>query len=321
MQDNIDYNALFGVEVEEDGENAQDIAEPAENDADRTEPEEGDNTQDTAEPAPESEEDAEEEADAYSGTDAEENGTKEEAPAKNEQPPEERAKYAAARRKAEQERDAAIARQKADYERQMNELIAGMGLTNPETGNVIKTKVEYDQYKTALAATKRQAFLRRTGIAEDELNAFIEGTPEVVEAKEAMLRIREQEQKTRLDNLRREIERDVEEIGKIDADVKSLENIRAAENWPDIEQRLRRGYSLLDAYKLANMDRLGEKKAAAERQRAINASAQKQHMQRTEQRGSGAVAVPADVKAAYRTFNPGATDAEIAAHYAKYAKR
>ena len=47
----------------------------------------------------------------------------------------------------------------------------------------------------------------------------------------------------------------------------------------------------------------------------------KQHMGQTKERGAGAVSVPAEVKEMYRALNPGATDAEIQAHYNRSHKK
>jgi hypothetical protein len=78
---------------------------------------------------------------------------------------------------------------------------------------------------------------------------------------------------------------------------------------------VKRGNTLADAYRLANFEALTSSTAAATRQAAINSMQGKQHMGQTKERGTGAVSVPADVKEMYRALNPGATDAEIQAHY------
>jgi len=84
---------------------------------------------------------------------------------------------------------------------------------------------------------------------------------------------------------------------------------------------VKKGNNLVDAFKLANYDTLTSSTAAASRQAAINAAQSKQHLSQTTTRGAGAVSVPADVKEAYRAFNPNATDAEIQQHYNKYVKK
>ena len=83
---------------------------------------------------------------------------------------------------------------------------------------------------------------------------------------------------------------------------------------------MKKGNSLLDAFKLANFETLSQGAAARARQAAINAAQSKQHLAQTQTRGKGAVTVPSDVRELYRTMNPGVTDAEIQAHYSRTHK-
>ena len=83
---------------------------------------------------------------------------------------------------------------------------------------------------------------------------------------------------------------------------------------------VKRGYSISDAYRLANYDALTQRAAEASRQAAISKAKSKEHLTATTQRGAGAVSVPDDVKAEYLAFNPDATEAEIQKHYQKYMK-
>ena len=84
---------------------------------------------------------------------------------------------------------------------------------------------------------------------------------------------------------------------------------------------VKKGYDLLDAYKLANFDAVQKATADSTRQAAMNAAAGKSHMSTTTARGAGAVSVPSDVADIYRVFESDVTDAEIQRHYAKYAKK
>ncbi len=226
--------------------------------------------------------------------------TEEKTEERAEQPPEERTKYAAARRRAERERDVMLAREREHHVHQMDELIAGLGIVDPQTGDPVETKAAYDAY---LASRSLRG-------GEDEGKKVQEAVPEDFQRRLA-----------RAIQARSEIERDMAEISRLEGAPQTLTALHVSPNWPEIDARLRRGYSLLDAYRLVNMDSMNERRTAAARQRAINAMMQKQHMQRTEQRGSGAMAVPADVKAAYRAINPGASDGEIARHYARYKQK
>ncbi len=252
------------------------------------------------------------------GSAAEHDGGAEETskPWKNEK----NAQFAAARRKAERERDIEVERLRADYARREQELIAGMGITNPETGAPIRTREEYNAAVESMRKTKTAELARRAGMAEEEFSRLVEMSPAVREANEMKRQAQLAEQAARTERIKQELREEVAEIAKLDPSIKSVEDLRAAENWPQIEEKLRRGYGLLDAYRLINMDAIGERRAQAARQQAMNAATQKQHMQRSEQQGVGSVTVPNHVREMYRRLNPKATDAEIERHYAKYEK-
>jgi hypothetical protein len=245
-------------------------------------------------------------------------GEKESAPAeqtavKEEQSSEENAKYAAARRKAEQERDAGIAQAQAAAQRQLDEAIAAMGQTDPYTGQPIRTKAEWDAWKTREAQEKKKEVADASGMNEAEFDAFVQNLPSVRDYRRAAEEARQQKQKMILDE-------QITAIGKLDPSVKTVEDLVKRPEYKQVYDYVKKGISIVDAFKLANYDTLTQSAAAASRQAAINAANSKEHMAPTQTRGSGAVTVPADVKEQYKLFNPTATDAEIQAHYARFHK-
>ena len=92
------------------------------------------------------------------------------------------------------------------------------------------------------------------------------------------------------------------------------------ETYPKLYEMVKKGYSIVDAYKLANYDTLTTKAAAASRQAAVNAVQSKQHLSKTKPRGDGSVSVPDSVLEEYRVLNPGATKEDIQKHYQRYIK-
>ncbi|MBO7377124.1 MAG: hypothetical protein J6V01_08510, partial [Clostridia bacterium] len=101
---------------------------------------EGAEEQETAEPAEEEENDI----------GAEEQEVAEPAEEEAEQSAEENARYAAARRKAEAERDAAIAEAQAEMENR----IVSMGIVNPYTGEPVEDMEGFERYTAALVEDK-----------------------------------------------------------------------------------------------------------------------------------------------------------------------
>lgn len=307
MED-IDYGALFGIE--ESGAEETEPAEPSE-DANT----EGEKEQEVAEPA---EEKAENEAESSDEDAAPAEHTDPDEP---EQTPEERSRFAAARRKAEAERDAAIEKAKAEAQRTIDEAFANCGLTNPYTKQPITSKAEYDAYRARFEAEKKAQILKKSGMTDEEFNRFVESLPEVQQAKQAKEQAEAAALQAREQQAKLKIEEQLKEISALDPSVKELGDLAKMENYPQFYELVRRGNSLTDAFKLANYDMLTKNAAAASKQAALNAAKGKEHLSQTTARGAGAATVPADVKEAYRAFNPNATDAEIQQHYNKYLKK
>lgn len=316
--DDIDYGALFGIDAE-----GAEVTEPAEPSGDTTA--QGENEQEPAEPAAVEEQieetNAEGAEDGGQGT----GGDSPEGQADGQkQTPEQNAKFAAARRKAEAERDAAIAKArqdaKAEAQRTIDEAFRTSGLTNPYTKKPITSKAEYDEYRVRLEADRKARLLKKSGMSDEEFQQFVQGLPEVKQAKEAQAAAETAARQAREQQAKLKVEEQLKEISALDPTIQELKDLAKMETYPKFYELVKRGNTLTDAFKLANYEALTGRAAAASRQAAINSAQGKQHLSPTTQRGAGAVSVPADVKAEYLAFNPDATDAEIQQHYNRYVK-
>lgn len=303
----IDYGAVFDVEVPETTTGAEEteIAAPSEETGTTTAAAQGEEEQEAAAPAVEETEECEQ--------------PQTEVP--EQEPKTDRdAQFAAARRKAEAERDAAIARAKEDAQKQVDEFFKTSGLMNPYTGRPITTRAEYEAYRERFEADQKAKLMEKAGITQEEFQAFVQGLPEVraarqakAEAEAAARQAREQEAKARVDEQLRQIQ-------AIDPTVKELGDLAKLDTYPKLYDMVKRGYSILDAYRLANYDTLTQRAAEASRKAAINSVQSKQHLKATESRGGGAIPVPDSVLEEYRVLNPGATKEEIQKHYQSYMK-
>lgn len=293
----IDYGGVF--EVETAGENVTESAEPS----DTTETTAGEEAQEPAAPA--------------AGEETQEETPKEE-PKKTEQD----AKFAAARRKAERDAEIAKIRQEAQEEanQKFEQFFANSGLVNPYTRQPIRSKAEYDAYRVQYEAEQKASLLKKSGMSDAEFQAFVSGLPEVREAKEAKAQAEAAARAAREEQAKLKVTEQLKEIQALDPSIKELKDLAKLETYPQLYDMVKRGYSISDAYRLANYDALTQKAAEASRQAAMNAAKSKEHLNPTVQRGAGAVTVPEDVKAEYLAFNPGATEAEIQKHYQKYMK-
>ncbi len=281
MDKSIDYGALFGpegTETEGAGENERTAAESAV-------------TEDTT--AEGTEEETEEETADASG-DAGEGGQSTGGKA---QTPEENSRYAAARRKAEAERDLAVQKAReetrAEIKRELEESLRALGLKNPSA-----------KEPAAAMLAERAERPEQAKLAEQAEQAERAKLAQRAMAERAMA----------------EIERQIGEIRELDPSITSLADLKKMDSYGRFYELVKRGNTLTDAFKLVNMDRLTAKAGEAAKQAALNQVASKAHLDRTVTRGAGSVAVPADVIAEYRAFNPDAADAEIRAHWAKYKK-
>lgn len=292
--DEINYGELFGVDM---SENTQEVAEPVE-------PEEtqGENEQEVAEPV-EAEQTTEE---------------------KRVQSKEDNARFAAARRAAEAERDAAIRKAQEDAklsaQKTIDEAFKNSGLINPYTQKQITSKAEYDAYKTQYEAEKRENILKQTGMSDKEFSDYVNDLPEVRAAKEATERARAAEKSAREAEAKADIDAQIKRIGQIDPSIKSLEDITKADNYSVIYGYVKKGNTIEDAFKLANYDKLVENQAKAAKQAALNLASSKEHLQSTKAVGKGSKSVPKDEMKMFKLFNPNASDKEIQEYFNRYDK-
>lgn len=281
----IDYNAVFGIE----GEEVQEAADPA------TEDNVGANEQEAAEPAGESQDGAEDEQKPSDES------------SHHVQTDEENARYAAMRRKAE-----------ADAEKRMNaeldKSIASLGLTDPYTNKPITNHAEMQAYRQRFVEEQRKEMQEKAGMSPEDYKRFVDSLPEVQAGKAAQQKVMDLEIRAKIDSQMREIQ-------MISPEIKSMEDLSKLDNFDKLYDMVGKGYELADAYKVLNYDRLTAKAAEAAKQQALNSIGGKNHLQPVTPRGQGAVPVPADVAAEYRALMPEATDAEIQAHYNKYARK
>ena len=307
MGDQVDYNALFELGdtgTESAGENEQQAAEAAESAETTEEVEETGTEEDAGEGAQE---------------------TKEGTEGKPAQSADENSKYAAARRKAEAERDLAVQKAReetrAEMQAELTETIKSLGLQNPYTKQPIVDKAGLDAYKQQLDIDRKAKFAKKAGMTDEEFNSFVSDLPEVKEARAKAQQAEEAQKAIRAEQAKAEIERQMEEIRELDPSIQTLDDLRKMENYDRFYDLVKRGNTLTDAFRLATLDRTTSTTAERAKQAALNQVASKAHLERTSTRGAGSVTVPADVVAEYRAFNPDATDAEIRAHWAKYSKK
>lgn len=164
---------------------------------------------------------------------------------------------AAARRKAEAEMKA----RDAEYARRFGHL------TNPKTGEPIRSERDYLAALDAQEEMKAKEQLKQNGIDPGVLDQFIANNPAVRQAQAVMAQAQQQATIG-------QINADVAELGKLDPSIVSLETVP-----PDvIRMSMERQMSLVDAYKIVNFGQVNSSQQAAIQQAAINQAKGKSHL-------------------------------------------
>ena len=215
-----------------------------------------------------------------------------------------------------EDRNAAFARVRREAEAKANRRMSALdaevaerfkGLSNPITGQPITSAREYFDALDAQEKLATQKKLADNGIDPELIDKAVNNSPAV---KAATLVLQEQ----RLKEVQTYLEKQVEEIGRLDPDIKSAKDIESSERYPEILRYVNENHlSVVDAYKLTYADKLNERKTAAVKQQAINNAKSQQHLTATEGnvKGSDLKEVPSAIVEQWRIWFPDKTDAQI----------
>lgn len=268
------------VETTEAGANEQEVAETASIGPDET----GENEPETAEPAAE-------------GQSVEDN-----------------ARFAAARRRAE-----AQFNQRIELERQAarDEMIRQMydGQLDPYTNRPISSEADLRAYQQAYQREQEQLTrnqMQQAGLDPDILDRMIENNPKVKRAEQLTAQFEAAEGERKMNEA-------IKEISHLDPSVTDVAALANHPNAPVFNEYVNRGYSLVDAFRLANFDTLTGKKAAAAKQQAMNNVNGKSHLTTTAGNAGGddVVIDPQEMQMMKHAF-PDLTHAQLVAKFKKY---
>lgn len=268
------------VETTEAGANEQEVAETASIGPEET----GENEPETAEPAAE-------------GQSVEDN-----------------ARFAAARRRAE-----AQFNQRIELERQAarDEMIRQMydGQLDPYTNRPISSEADLRAYQQAYQREQEQLTrnqMQQAGLDPDILDRMIENNPKVKRAEQLTAQFEAAEGERKMNEA-------IKEISHLDPSITDVAALANHPNAPVFNEYVNRGYSLVDAFRLANFDTLTGKKAAAAKQQAMNNVNGKSHLTTTAGNAGGddVVIDPQEMQMMKHAF-PNLTHAQLVAKFKKY---
>lgn len=235
----------------------------------------------------------------------EDGGANEPEPAKPAQSDEDNAKYAEARRKAEEE--AKMKREAMDQ--RFREQFSGY--TNPLTGKPIDGVESYLEALEAQKQYQMQEELRQKGVDPELINQAIQNSPLIKQAEELLNKQREAEQQ-------KMIEAELQEIYALDPTIKNPDDLIKMDNFEQFRGYVQKGYSFADSFKLANFAKLQQVNTDAAKQAAINQARSISHMESTsgvaEQRND-LIPIPENVLGKWKESYPNMTLAELTAKY------
>ncbi len=199
------------------------------------------------------------------------------------------------------------------HKEELEAIFAGAGLVDRYHDNKPVTNMEeFKAWQEAQKTERLNRELKEGRLTPETLQDAIENSPTV-----QGLREKPAEQKPDMEKI---IRHELEEIKKLDPSISSINDITNLPTGKEFRDLVNRGnISFLEAFKIANFERIQTIRAAAQRQAAKNAES-KSHMKGiTASAKDGAEVSDREMKI-YKTMCPWMSDDEIRADFAKRTK-
>ena len=211
----------------------------------------------------------------------------------------------------QQEREKINAETKSFFERAQ--------IKNSYNGQPITNMDEFMAWNEQHRKEQLAAGLKSGKLSEETLNEAISQHPVVQKAQELIDRSAADAAASAQAAMADKVKAEMEEISRLDPSIKTVADLKNMPNFQQFYELVGKNYSFIDAFRLANFDRLTAQAAENGRQHAAANARSKDHLQAIgNARGAGASSVPSEEMAMYRLLNPNATEAQIQAHYNKH---
>ncbi len=242
---------------------------------------------------------------------------------------EERAEQARLRREREKKAavDAAVSdavkKAKEAHDAELAEIFAEMGVTDRfHDGRKITNLEEFRVWREANQAAGLNRKLKAGELTAEDLQAVVDASPVMQQAKAALANIEARETAAKQQQAKAEfekiMERELAEINELDPGVKTLED---ALNLPTGSEFARlvneKGLSYIEAFKLANIDRLTRARSLGAAEGKAQQQHSKDHLRAIGIAGGPSVEIPPETVRLYRDLNPDMTMDQIREHYVK----
>lgn len=200
----------------------------------------------------------------------------------------------------------------------LDEQAASLNLKDPYTGKTITTHAELLAFQRKSREEKLKQVAKAAGLTDEELQSLIDQHPDVAAGRQLKAQMEAQQTADAQARAERALMADIAEIGRLMPGIDTKEAVVGHESWPQVRELMQKNpnLGLKQAFELANGEAIranaGKHAQAAARRNAAG----KNHLRRASGSGAGLPEVPAEVKAIYRAFEPGITEAEMRRHYA-----
>lgn len=239
----------------------------------------------------------------------------------------ERAEQARLRRERETQAavDRAVEAERAKHQEELKTIFSKAGMTDRYNGGKpITTLEEFNAWQDRAQTERLSRQLQNGSLTPETFQEAVEASPAVREAKSYIetQRAREAEQARAAEqaHFERQVAAELEEIHKLDPGVKTLDDILGLPTGQAFVGYVRdRGMSYLEAFQLANMDRMIQARSMAAAQGAALSQTGKQHLRSViSSGGSVPLEVPRETVEYYRQLNPAMTMDQIREDYARF---
>lgn len=240
---------------------------------------------------------------------------------------EERAEQARMRREREKQAavsqavDQAVKKAKEAHEKELSEIFAAMGVTDRHhDGKPITNLQEFRAWQQANQAAGLNRKLKAGELTAEDLQGAIDASPVMQQAKAALDSMQAEKEAAERAKAQAEfqqvMERELREINQIDPGVKTLEDALKLPTGQEFARLVNeRGLSYIEAFKLANMERITKARAMGAAQGEAQRRHSKDHLRAIGIAGGPAVEIPAETMKLYRELCPDMTPEQIRQDY------
>lgn len=216
----------------------------------------------------------------------------------------------------------AVQAEREKTQAELADFFKGAKLKNTITGEPIATMEEYRAWQKAYDQEKLRRDLAAGKLTPEGLEKAISGSEPMQKVQELIQRETEEQKQRDQAAAQAKVEADMAEIRKLDPSIQTVQDLLKLPTSKEFYELVTKNrLSFLQAFKLANQDRLAEAQKEAAKQQALNAARSKDHLSPIgAAKGKGADAIPAEEVAYFRAIMPDATEAEVRAYIEKYKK-